>query len=70
MSSKTPTKPLKNAGVHAFRRGWPLVIQNGQVDDALAQSAHYISALFRHYEQQGKVPVQASIELTVIVKDK
>jgi len=48
----------------------PLVIRHGQVDDSLIQVSDYISGLFKHFEHEGKVPVQASIEIKVIVLDE
>lgn len=67
MATSKPSKSPIRSDAHVFRRGLPLLIQHGQVDDSLIQVAHYISSLFKHFEHEGKVPVQASIEIKVIV---
>lgn len=66
-------KQTKDPGLHdvsVFKRGWPLLIHDGQLErDSIAQTAHFRSKLFEHFEHQGKRPVQANIELKVIVED-
>lgn len=65
----TSTSPIQ-PNIRVFQRGWPLMIQNGKVDaDSIIQTAHFLSGLFKSFEHQGKVPVQANIELTVIVHE-
>lgn len=68
------TRSTKNdsfpSNVDCFRRGWPLIIDNEKVDaDSIIQSAHFLSGLFKHFEHEGKVPLQASLQLTVILRE-
>ncbi len=69
MATKNTAKSPIRPNHRVFQRGLPLVIQDGQVDGSLIEIAQYISGMFKHFEHEGKVPVQANIDIKVIVLD-
>jgi len=51
-----------------FQNGWPIWIQDGKIDRPEEQVAQYMRAIFAHIESSGDVPVQANMEIKILIR--